>query len=127
MAEFTDRRTTERLSLQIPLELVTLPVTIAKGSQSSHTKNISCSGLYCKLNHYIPPFTHVEVNLFLPQKQSSSRKVSLKGIVVRIEPDEEGAKGKEYHVAIFVPSGINLEDTPLASLFKGGQQTQYQD
>ena len=127
MAEFTDRRTTERVALEIPLKLVTLPVTIARGSQSSHTKNISCSGLYCKLNHYIPPFTHVEVNLFLPRKQTSPRKISFKGIVVRIEPADGGAKGKEYHIAIFVPSGINLEDTPLASLFKGSQQTQYQD
>jgi len=126
MAEFTDRRTTERVALEIPLKLVTLPVTIARGSQSSHTKNISCSGLYCKLNHYIPPFTHVEVNLFLTQKQSSSRKISFQGIVVRIEPTE-GGKGKEYHAAIFVPSGINLENTPLASLFKGSQQTQHQD
>jgi hypothetical protein len=127
MAEFTDRRTTERVSLEIPLELVTLPITIAEGSQSSHTKNISCSGLYCKLNQYIPPFTHVEVNLFLPQEQSSFRKISFQGIVVRIEPTEEGDKGKEYHVAIFVPSGINLENTPLDSLFKGSQQTQYED
>ena len=127
MAELTDRRTTERVSLEIPLELVTLPITIAKGSQSSHTKNISCSGLYCKLNQYIPPFTHVEVNLFFPQKPNSSHKISFQGIVVRIEPAEAGDKGKEYHVAIFVPSGISLENTPLSSLFKGGQQTQYQD
>ncbi|MEW6379362.1 MAG: hypothetical protein AB1611_07120 [bacterium] len=109
MVESNDRRTTRRVTAEIPLELVTLPITIAKRSQSSQTQNISCFGLYCKLDQYIPPFTNVEVSLFLPQKQNPHlpSKISFKGIVVRSEPAEE-SKAKEYNIAIFAPSGIDL-------------------
>jgi hypothetical protein len=109
-----DRRTTKRVIAEIPLEVVTLPITIAKGSQSSQTQNISCFGLYCKLDQYIPPFTNVEVNLFLPQKQNaqSPSKISFRGIVVRTEPVETG-DNKEYNIAIFAPSGIDLKDQPI--------------
>lgn len=114
MVESNDRRTTKRVIAEIPLEVVTLPITIAKGAQSSQTQNISCFGLYCKLSQYIPPFTNVEVSLFLPQKQNaqSSSKISFKGIVVRAEPIEKG-DSKEYHIAIFAPSGIDLKDQPI--------------
>jgi len=116
LLESNDRRTTKRVIAEIPLEVVTLPITIAKGTQSSQTQNISCFGLYCKLTKYIPPFTNVEVNLFLPQKQNTqsslSSKISFKGIVVRTEPVEKG-DSKEYNIAIFAPSGINLKDQPI--------------
>ncbi|MCL6583813.1 MAG: hypothetical protein K6U11_09275 [bacterium] len=118
MVESNDRRTTKRITAEIPLELVTLPITIAKGSQSSQTQNISCFGIYCKLNQYIPPFTNVEVSLLLPQKQNSQlpSKISFKGIVVRVEPVEKNeGEGKEYNIAIFAPSGIDLAGYSLMS------------
>jgi hypothetical protein len=116
IVESNDRRTTKRVIAEIPLELVTLPISISKGSQSSQTQNISCFGLYCKLDKYIPPFTNVEVNLFLPQKQhaqSPPSKISFKGIVVRTEPVEEGDSSTEYNIAIFAPSGIDLKDQQI--------------
>ena len=114
MAESNDRRTTKRVAVEIPLELVTLPLTIARKSQSSQTQNISCFGIYCKLNQYIPTFTNVEVNLFLPQSKDSQSppKISFKGIVVRSEPV---GKDEEYNIAIFAPSGINLKNHQLVS------------
>ncbi|MEW5802961.1 MAG: hypothetical protein AB1847_12750 [bacterium] len=117
IVESNDRRTTKRFIAEIPLELVTLPITIAKGSQSAQTQNISCFGLYCKLSKYIPPFTNVEVSLFLPQKQNtqSPSKISFEGIVVRTEPVEEGDSCTEYNVAIFAPSGIDLKDQHIIS------------
>ena len=85
MSELKERRRGDRIPLEIPIQLVTIPVSISSGAHRSLTKNISCSGLNCKLNQYIPPFTQVEVRLLLPQEEKSQTpyQISFQGTVVR--------------------------------------------
>ena len=129
MSELKERRTGERIALEIPIELVTIPVSISNGAYSSFTKNISCSGLNCKLNQYIPPFTQVEVTLLLPQKPNSlpPYQISFQGTVVRAEPAVQKDDCSEYYIAIFAPSGINLQDEQFALILHNNQQATYSD
>lgn len=136
-----ERRSNERIPVEIPLALGTLPITIiqkptTKDSPISLTNNISCSGLHCKLTHYIPPFTQVEVKLFLnPPGQVNSAPLSFRGVVVRTDPPEKRDQNQnqdqnqdqEYKVAIFVPSGIDLEDAHMADFLKYYEQSRLKD
>jgi len=129
MSNENERRIHERVALEIPVELVAIPVSISDGAQNSITKNISFSGLNCKINQYMPPFTQVEVKLLLPQEDNipSPHQISLQGTIVRTEPAEEKEGCSEYHIAIFVPSGINLQDQQFFSILNDNQQAHYSD
>ena len=128
MSEQRERRDGDRIALEIPIELVTIPVSI-EGTHNSFTKNISCSGLNCKLNRYIPPFTQVEVTLLLSQKAKSEtfNQISFQGIIVRTEPADETDECSEYHIAIFVPSGIKFQAEQFALMLHDNQQPPYSD
>jgi hypothetical protein len=129
MTKENERRTHERVALEIPIELVAIPVSISDGAHSSITKDISFSGLNCKINQYIPPFTQVEVKLLFPKKNTtqSPHQLSIQGTIVRIEPAEEKEGCSEYHIAIFVPSGINLKDKQFSFTLNDNQPAQYSD
>lgn len=129
MSNENERRIHERVALKIPVELVTIPISISEGAHNSITQNISFSGINCKINQYLPPFTQVEVKLLLPQKETiaTPHYLSLQGTIVRIEPEEEKEGCSEYHIAVFVPSGINLQDEQFSSVLNDNQQTDYSD
>ncbi len=129
MSKENERRIHGRVALEIPVELVAIPVSISDGAHSSITKDISFSGLNCKVNQYIPPFTQVEVKLLLPQKDTiqAPHQVSLQGTIVRIEPAEGKEGCSEYHIAIFVSSGINLQNEQFSSILNDNQPAQYSD
>jgi len=129
MSKENERRIHERVALEIPVELEAIPVSISDGAHSSITKDISFSGLNCKIKQYIPPFTQVEVKLLLPQKETieTPHHVSLQGTIVRIEPAEQKEGCSEYHIAIFVPSGINLQDEQFSSILNDNQTAQCSD
>ena len=129
MSKENERRTHERVTLEIPVELVAIPLSISDGAHSSITKDISFSGLNCRINQYLPPFTQVEVKLLLPQEDTiqSPHQVSIQGTIVRIEPAEEKEGCSEYNIAIFVPSGINLQDEQFSSILNDNQPAQYSD
>lgn len=129
MSKENERRTYERFALEIPVELVAIPISISDGAHSSITKDISFSGLNCKINQYIPPFSQVEVKLLLPQKDTirAPHQVSLQGTIVRSEPAEEKEGCSEYHIAIFVPSGINLQDEQFSCILNDNQQAHCSD
>ena len=129
MINENERRIHERVALEIPVELVAIPISISDGAHNSITKDISFSGLNCRINQYLPPFTQVEVKLLLPQKDTtqSPHQLSIQGTIVRIEPEEEKEGCSEYHIAIFAPSGINLQDEQFSSILSDNQSAQYSD
>jgi len=64
------------------------------------TQNVSCVGVYCHINKYMPPFTKVMVRLILPVMTEKGRKdyeVQCKGVVVRTDDEEEGG----FNIAVF--------------------------
>jgi c-di-GMP-binding flagellar brake protein YcgR len=71
-----------------------LPIKVAADGYDfiTTTKNVSCVGVYCRIEKYIPPFTRVLVKMNPPIL------VECKGVVVRTEDEE---KGNGFNIAIF--------------------------
>ena len=95
-AQFPERREHPRVSVNIPIK-----IQQEDGDIVTETKNISRSGAYCKINHYVKPMTKLMINLLIPIKKKGkniTKKVSCSGVVVRAEPI---AGENFYHAAIF--------------------------
>ncbi|MFT5206547.1 MAG: c-di-GMP-binding flagellar brake protein YcgR [Candidatus Omnitrophota bacterium] len=60
--------------------------------------NVSSSGLLCRVDQEIAVMTQVEIGLVLTSRtqSSNSKQISIKGVVVRCEPD-----GAKFKAAIF--------------------------
>lgn len=91
-----EKRAHPRVSNNIPLKISTADVDLV-----TETKNISCSGAYCRVNKFLEPMTKMAVTLLIPFKRAgkaTTKKVVCGGIVVRTEniPGEDG-----FNTAIF--------------------------
>ncbi len=79
-----------------------LPLRIAVNGYdfSTTTQNVSCTGAYCCVTKYVPPFTKIAVKMTLPVKKNNNVKeytVDCKGVIVRT--DDESRDG--FNIAIF--------------------------
>ena len=91
-----ERRRSPRFDYTIPLKLSSGDVEIV-----TETRNVSSSGVYCRVNTYIEPMTKLKIHLLLPVKKSnriSTKRISCQGVVVRTEsvPQQE-----YFNAAIF--------------------------
>ncbi|MFH0738701.1 MAG: PilZ domain-containing protein [Candidatus Omnitrophota bacterium] len=90
-----ERRLYPRLEKKLPLNVA------ADGYDfTTSTQNISCVGVYCRVNKYIPPFTKIAVKIRLPKTKDSNPKecnVECKGVIVRTEDEKSGG----FNIAIF--------------------------
>jgi len=91
-----ERRRYPRVIKQIPLRIRHEDYDLV-----GQTHDISCIGAYCTINKYIPVFSIISVVLLLPSKTKKNvvSSVRCKGVVVRIEENQE--KNKEFKVAIY--------------------------
>ncbi len=83
-----------------------LPLKILAGGfdTSTHTLNISSSGLYCKVDKEIPLMSRVRLMLMIssPLKAVKDTKgVEVEGVVLRAHPVIVDLKIKHYDIAIF--------------------------
>ena len=79
-----------------------LPLRIAVNGYdfTTATQNVSCTGAYCQVNKYVPPFTKIAVKMTLPIKSDNKIEeynVDCKGVIVRT--DDKGKAG--FNIAIF--------------------------
>lgn len=79
-----------------------LPLYIAANGYDfkTTTQNISCSGAYCQIKKYIPPFTKLAIKMILPIKKNNTKgKIDIKcnGVIVR--SDDTSKDG--FNIAIF--------------------------
>lgn len=80
-----------------------LPLYIAANGYDfkTTTQNISCSGAYCQIKKYIPPFTKLAIKMILPIIKKNNRKeridINCKGVIVR--SDDTAKDG--FNIAIF--------------------------
>ncbi|MFA5095822.1 MAG: PilZ domain-containing protein [Candidatus Omnitrophota bacterium] len=90
-----ERRQHPRLDHKLPFKVA------ANGYDfSTTTQNISCTGAYCMIKKYIPPFTRVAVKLKLPVKTKAESKqytIDCQGVIVRTQDKEK----EGFNVAIF--------------------------
>jgi hypothetical protein len=79
-----------------------LPIRVAVNGYDfeTSTQNVSCTGAYCRVSKYMPPFTRVMVRLSLPVMTAAVQKkfdVQCRGVVVRTDDEREGG----FNIAIF--------------------------
>lgn len=77
---------------------VSLKFLMSGFDTSTHTINISASGLYCKVDKELPLMSRVHLMLMLP---GLSKGVEVDGVVVRAHPVIIDGRIKHYDVAIF--------------------------
>lgn len=68
-----------------------LPLKISKRDLDliTETRNVSCSGVYCRVNKPVPLMSKIDLTLLLPifgGKKVLTRKIKCAGVVVRSEP-----------------------------------------
>ena len=79
----SEQRRSPRLEHTIPLKLSSGDVEIV-----TETRNVSSSGVCCKVNTYIEPMTKLKIHLLLPLKKNNrlvTKRISCQGVVVRTE------------------------------------------
>jgi len=116
-AKRTERRKHPRRSIAVDGHIT---CHVGGNPVSLRTRNISCSGLYCHVPQYLPPFTRVNVAMALPLGDGAggarNETFAIEGVVVRTEPEEETPGVDEYRVAIFF-SGLTEEARDLLARY----------
>lgn len=90
-----ERRQYPRVKTRLPLDLA-----VDGDAFSTATENVSCTGAYCHLEKYLPPFTKIAVKITLPIKvhdKIEPHLIACNGVVVRTEDDTSGG----FNIAIF--------------------------
>lgn len=109
-----ERRRHARIDHNIPLK-----ISCQDADFVTETKNISCSGAYCRVDKYIEPMTKLKIHLLLPLKKNSKTttvKVCCGGVVVRTE----SVSGDEmFDTAIFF-NDIEQKDMRALAEFVDG-------
>jgi hypothetical protein len=94
-ARRTEKRQYPRIEQRLPLKIA------ANGYDfTTSTHNVSCVGLYCRVEKYIPPFTRIMVKLNLPvagSRGNDTCDVECRGVVVRTDDEKEGG----FNIAVF--------------------------
>ena len=91
----TERRRYPRIEQTLPLKIAADGYGFA-----TSTQNVSCVGVYCHLDKYIPPFTKIAAKVILPLMVGGSLKnieVECHGVVVRTEDEKKGG----FNIAVF--------------------------
>lgn len=92
----SERRKDVRLDHTLPLKLCTDMADFV-----TETKNLSCSGAYCKVTKYVEPMTKLKIHLLLPIRRNgkvSNKKITCSGVVVR---SESNPADESFNAAIF--------------------------
>ena len=82
--------------------------------------NISISGVYMKIHHYVDLFTKLELRMFLPVPGSKKdvAEIDVNGVVVRVEPPKRKPNVKDYRIAIFFPNLNQFEKQMIQGFIK---------
>jgi hypothetical protein len=78
-----ERRRSPRLDHVVPLKLSSGDIDIV-----TESRNLSSSGVYCRVNSYIEPMTKLKIHLLLPVRKNNritTKRISCQGVVVRTE------------------------------------------
>jgi len=76
----------------------------------TETKNLSCSGAFCRVSLRLEPMTKLKVHLLLPLRKSEkivTKKITCQGVVVR----SQAVSGEEYYDTAIFFSDIAPKDS----------------
>lgn len=95
-----DLRREQRVPARLQIQL-----TIGSGEESEQSSaiNISANGVYFKSRRYLAPLTMLGLRIQLPGERGRGhvQVLDVRGVVVRIEPEEPSADAESYEVACF--------------------------
>ncbi len=106
-----ERRRHPRLEHNIPVKISSNDLEIV-----TETKNLSCSGAFCRVNKHLEPMTRLKIHLLLPLRKNnkiSTKKITCQAVVVRAQ---EMPDGDYFDTAIFF-SDINPKDSQVITEF----------
>jgi hypothetical protein len=95
-----------------------VPVKISgdQGEILTETKNLSCSGAYCRMTQRLEPMTKLKVHLFLPLRNKdkvSTKSITCESIVVRTQ----AVAGEQYYDTAIFFSDIAPKDSRTINEF----------
>lgn len=95
-----------------------IPVKISSdhGDILTETKNLSCSGAFCRVSQRLEPMTRLKIHLLLPLRKSnkvSTKKITCQGVVVRTQ----AVSGQDYFDTAIFFSDIAPKDSRTISEF----------
>ena len=93
---FRERRKHPRSEGNIPVKICSDEFDLV-----TETKNLSRSGVYCRVNRSIDLMTKLKMQLLLSFKKKQktvTKKISCEGVVVRVDP---GSEEEGYNIAIY--------------------------
>jgi hypothetical protein len=94
-----DARRDQRVPARLQIEL-----TLDEGSptQAESTLNISANGVYFRSRRFIEPLTVLGLRILLPGERGGAQEtLDVRGVVVRIDPEEPRAESEGYEVACY--------------------------
>ena len=92
---FNEKRRHPRLERNIHVK-----ISCEHGDILTETKNLSCSGAFCRMNQRLEPMTKLKVQWFLPLRKNNkvaTKRISCEGVIVRVQAVQDGY----YDTAIF--------------------------
>lgn len=94
-------RVERRGAVRVPARLA-MEIQVGAGAERVESLNVSANGVYFASPRYIAPLTRLRMVLDLPGvKGRSATNVSVDGVVVRTEPEEERSGVDEYEIACY--------------------------
>ncbi len=109
----TERRRHPRLKGVLPLKIFKRGLDVI-----TETKNISCSGVYCRVNKPIAVMSKIGITLLLPIQSNDrvlTKKIKCSGVVVRSEPViVKEAYTAWQNIAIFFTDLSNKDKNKIA-------------
>jgi len=94
-----EKRRHLRVEHKIPLK-----ISSDHGEILTETKNLSCSGAYCRVVLRLEPMTKLKVHLLLPLRKNdkvTTKKITCQAVVVRAQAVSELSGQEYYDTAIF--------------------------
>lgn len=109
----TDRRGHPRTETILPLKISKKGLDVI-----TETRNISCSGVYCRVSQPLPLMSKIGVTLLLPihrKTKVNTEKIRCNGVVVRSEPTIVKEADTAYqNIAIFFTDLSKKDKTRIA-------------
>ena len=93
-----DLRREQRVPARLQIQLT---VSTGEEPEASSAINISANGVYFKSRRYLAPLTMLGLRIVLPGERGRRQALDVRGVVVRIEPEEPSADADGYEVACF--------------------------
>lgn len=118
----TERRGHPRTKTALPLKIFNKGLDVI-----TQTRNISCSGIYCRTDKPLPLMSKVGITVLLPIQRKTkvkTEKIKCNGVVVRSEPViVKEADTAQQNIAIFFTDLSKAEKSKIAEYVLQSFQT----